>query len=88
MIDNMIGIREFAAVAGVSEPVVRTWINRHGLRVIRIGRQIYIDHSDYIDWLERNKVVLGGDSLVSSDDQYVNTRAVPTGVGTKMRKIY
>ena len=87
--NNMIGIRDFAAATGVSEPVVRTWISRHGLRVIRIGRRLYIDNNDYIAWLERNKVVLGGDSPVIADDQHVNAGTVTTGgVGTKMRKIY
>ncbi len=35
---RILGIREFADKNGMSEAVVRGWIYRHGLLVIKIGK--------------------------------------------------
>ena len=82
------GIREFAAANGVSEAVVRGWIYRHGLRVIKIGKKIYIDSQDYLSWLDERKRTL--DSGFERD-----LAAIPgpefcmePTIAAKMRKIY
>ena len=87
---RILGIREFADKNGVSEAVVRGWIYRHGLRVIKIGKKIYIDDTDYLHWLDERKRTLDGGferdlaSLPGPESCYCPAPAI----AAKMRKIY
>lgn len=83
------GIREFAAANGVSEAVVRGWIYRHGLRVIKIGKKIYIDSQDYLSWLDERKRTLdcGFERDFAAIPGPESCSMAPT-IAAKMRKIY
>ena len=83
----MLGIREFAAMRKTTEPVIRGWIYRHGLKVIKIGKKIYIDEDDYQAWLELKKTTI---TRGNAGEPYWELNAVvhTSGVGKKMKKIY
>ena len=49
--------RQFAIKEDVSDAVLDTWIYRHGLPVVQIGRRVYIEYADFILWLENHKKV-------------------------------
>ena len=48
-------IKQLAEFVGVSDTVVRSWVHRRRLPVIKIGWRIYIQDEDYAKWLEENK---------------------------------
>jgi len=48
-------IKQLAEFIGVSDVVVRSWIQRRGLPVIKIRGRIYIQDEDYARWLEENQ---------------------------------
>ena len=81
---KILGIREFADKNGVSEAVVR-----HGLRVIKIGKKIYIDDTDYLHWLDERKRTLDGgfERDLAAIPGPESCSMAPT-IAAKMRKIY
>jgi len=50
-------VQDFAKSQNISKAIIDTWIYRHELPVIRIGRRVYIDESDYIDWIQSHRQV-------------------------------
>ena len=87
---KILGIREFADKNGVSEAVVRGWIYRHGLRVIKIGKKIYIDDTDYLRWLDERKRTLDGgfERDLAAIPGPESCNMVAPAIAAKMRKIY
>ena len=51
-------IKQLAELAGVSDAVVRSWVNRRDLPMIKIGGRIYIQDEEYANWLAENKIVI------------------------------
>nr|WP_092074991.1 helix-turn-helix domain-containing protein [Dendrosporobacter quercicolus]NSL49626.1 helix-turn-helix domain-containing protein [Dendrosporobacter quercicolus DSM 1736]SDN25465.1 Helix-turn-helix domain-containing protein [Dendrosporobacter quercicolus] len=51
-------IKAFAEKEQVSEAIVSSWIYKHGLPVIKIGRRIYIEDGDFENWLKDHKTVI------------------------------
>lgn len=81
--------KSFAAQEGISVPVLDSWIYRHGLPVIQIGRRIYIDQSDYETWLaEHRKVINEKTTPVKSTEISLPKQCRKSSLGAKMRKIY
>ena len=85
---RMLGIREFAAANGVSEAVVRGWIYRHGLRVIKIGKKLYVDDTDYERWLDERKRTLDGGFERDLAAIPGPESCMAPAIAAKMRKIY
>ena len=79
-------IKEFAARANTTEPVIRGWIYRHGLPVIQIGKKIYISEADYQTWLQKKRTVL---AVASGTVQQAPAEVVNvSGIAAKMQKVY
>jgi len=81
----MLSLKETAIKKQISEVVLRTWITRHGLPVIKIGAKIYIEENDYVAWIESKKKV-----STSSKIQvlYATVESPKSTIAAKMRKIY
>ena len=79
--------KDFAAKEGISVPVLDTWIYRHGLPVIQIGRRIYIDQSDYEAWLADHRKVIN-DKPVKSQEIALPKQCRKSSIASKMRRIY
>ena len=77
-------IKGFAQTHQTSESVIRTWISRHGLTVVRVGRKIYIMEEDYNQWIVAKKT--------SSNRTYLDIPVIAESgfsrVAAKMKKIY
>jgi len=48
-------VQEFADSKNVSVSIVNNWVYRYGLPVIRIGRRVYIEESDFTTWIQEHK---------------------------------
>lgn len=51
-------IKEFAQKEQVSEPIVSSWIYKHDLPIIKIGRRTYIEEDDFQNWLASHKITI------------------------------
>ncbi|AIF51216.1 helix-turn-helix domain-containing protein [Pelosinus sp. UFO1] len=80
-------VQDFAKTKNISKAIVDTWIYRHGLPVIQIGRRVYIELSDYEAWKSEHK------KIVAERPQKSLKMAIPkqcrkSGIAAKMQKIY
>ncbi|MPM83561.1 hypothetical protein SDC9_130625 [bioreactor metagenome] len=78
-------IQDFAAYKNISINVINTWIYRHELPVIKIGRRNYIDEADYITWQSDHRKVIGKEQTAESEMPVVHKKS---RVAAKMKKIY
>ncbi|MBP1764498.1 MAG: Helix-turn-helix domain [Firmicutes bacterium] len=51
-------IKQLAEFTGVSDTVVRSWIKRYKLPILKIEGRIYIQDEEYAKWLEEHKAVV------------------------------
>lgn len=77
----------FAKSKGVNIAVLDSWIYRHGLPVIQIGRRIYINDDDFEIWLAKHK------KIVAEKREQPKEIALPkqcrkSSLAGKIRKIY
>lgn len=87
----MIGIKEFAFEKGVSERIVRSWISRHGLAVVKIGRRLYIREVDFEDWQQKNRRVMHAEPieyLPSLPAFTRRSRIAGAGIAGKISRVY
>jgi len=77
----------FAKSQGVSVPVVDSWIYRHGLPVLQIGRRIYINEQDFLDWLTCHKKTVN-EKPEMSPHMAIPKRCRKNGIVDKIKKIY
>jgi len=77
----------FAATEGISVPVLDSWIYRHALPVIQIGRRIYIDQNDYETWLSKHRKIINERS-VKSQEIALPKQCRKSSIASKMRRIY
>jgi len=78
----------FAAQEGISVPILDSWIYRHSLPVIRIGRRIYIEQSDFETWLENHKKVINEKPSVKSMEIALPKQCRKSSIASKMQRIY
>ncbi|WP_093793246.1 helix-turn-helix domain-containing protein [Sporomusa acidovorans] len=78
----------FAAKEDISVPILDSWIYRHGLPVIQIGRRIYIDQSDFEAWLKEHKKVVNEKPPVRSMEVVLPKQCRKSSIASKIRRIY
>lgn len=49
---------DFAKKEGITDAVLNSWIYKHGLPVVQIGRRTYIEESDFQAWWDSHKKVI------------------------------
>lgn len=81
-------IPQFAQSKNITVPILNTWIYRHGLPVIRIGRRIYIQDSDYDAWIDEHKTVASKEQPVKPTEMALPKQCRQSSIGSKMRPIY
>lgn len=81
-------VQEFAASHNISKPIVDTWIYRHGLPVIRIGRRVYVDENDYNDWVQAHRQVCNEKPKERSVELAIPKKCRKSGIAAKMKRIY
>ena len=81
-------VQQFAKSNNVSKAIVDTWIYRHGLPVIQIGRRVYIDNNDYADWIASHKKVVAEKPPVKSLELAIPKKCRKPWLAAKMHKIY
>lgn len=81
-------IQEFAATKNISKCVVDTWIYRHGLPVIKIGKRNYIDENDYESWQNRHRQTMSQDLPKIQIPIPISIERPKSKIASKMRKIY
>ncbi len=80
-------VQEFAKARNLSKAIVDTWIYRHGLPVIQIGRRVYISDSDYETWITEHKKVVS-ERPQKSFELAIPKKCRKSGIAAKMQKIY
>lgn len=53
--NKLLSVKEIAKLSGVSELTVRNWISDGKVQAKRIGRRMFIEHSQFINGLEEVK---------------------------------
>lgn len=81
----MLTVKEFAKIKNISVNVVNTWIYRHGLPIIKIGKRNYIDETDYDNWKNQHKQVMSSKQSIEIPEPVIKPKS---RVAAKMRKIY
>lgn len=84
----MLTIQQFAKAKNITMPVLNSWIYRHGLPIIKIGRRNYIDESDYNKWVEAHKQVLAEPPRERSPEIALPKQCRKSSIASKIRKIY
>lgn len=80
-------VQEFAATHNISINIVNTWIYRHGLPVIQIGRRVYIDEAEYVAWRDKHRKVMNLDEVKENVPVQTNNRH-QSSIRKKIRRIY
>jgi hypothetical protein len=80
-------VQQFSKEKNISKAIVDSWIYRHGLPVIQIGRRIYIDDEDYESWLAGHRKVVE-EKPVKSQEIALPKQCRKSSLASKMRRIY
>jgi len=81
-------VQEFAQTRKISKAIVDTWIYRHSLPVVQIGRRVYIELSDYELWIAAHKKILGQEKPVKTVEVAIPKKCRQSSIASKMRRIY
>jgi len=81
-------VQDFAKSKNISKPIVDTWIYRHGLPVIQIGRRVYIELIAYELWIAEHKKVVNREPPVKTMEIALPKKCRQSSVASKMRRIY
>jgi hypothetical protein len=84
----MLTVQSFAEEKKISKPVLDTWIYRHGLPVVRIGRRNYIDERDYDDWIAAHKQVVAAKPKERSTQIALPKQCRKSGILAKLHRVY
>lgn len=84
----MMTVQDFAESKNISKAVVDTWIYRHGLPIIKIGRRNYIDENDYIAWQNEHRKIIGKDNPMESSELLLPVNRKKSRIAAKMKRIY
>ena len=80
-------IQAFAEEKNISKAIIDTWIYRHGLPVIQIGRRIYIDPVDYESWLTEHRKVFN-EKPAPPKEIVLPSQRRKSNLAAKMKRIY
>lgn len=78
----------FAEKEGISVPVLDTWIYRHGLPVVQIGRRVYIDEAEFQQWWAEHRKVVPTEKPARITELAIPVRLRKSSIAHKMQKIY
>ena len=81
-------VQEFAKTKKISKAIVDTWIYRHSLPIIQIGRRVYIELSAYERWIAEHKKVVNQNIAVKTMEVAVPKQCRQSSIASKMRRIY
>lgn len=81
-------LQEFAESHNFTQSVVRMFVQRHSLPVVRIGRRIYIRDKDYSEWLESNRQVIVGGKPKGANQVALPKKCRNEGIASRVRRIY
>lgn len=81
-------VQDFAKSNNISKAIVDTWIYRHSLPVIQIGRRVYIEVSDYEAWIAEHKKVVNQEIPVKTTAPVLPKKCRQSSITSKMRRIY
>lgn len=81
-------VQDFAKCKNISKAIVDTWIYRHGLPVIKIGKRVYIQNVDYDSWVNDHKVVASKEQPVKQLQVVLPKQCRKSSIANKIRKIY
>ena len=84
----MLTVQEFAKSKNVSKPIIDTWIYRHGLPVVQIGRRVYIEETDYLAWVAEHRKVVDEKPKEKSVELAIPKQCRKSSIADKMRRIY
>jgi hypothetical protein len=80
-------IPDFAQSKNISIPILNTWIYRHGLPIIKIGRRVYIESNDYNSWIADHKKIINQESSVKPMEISLPKQCRQSSIASKMRRI-
>lgn len=81
-------VQDFAKTKQISKAIIDTWIYRHSLPVIQIGRRVYIELNDYEAWIAQHKKIVNQQMPVKTIDATIAKKCGQSSVTSKMRRIY
>lgn len=81
-------VQDFAKTKKVSKAIVDTWIYRHSLPIIQIGRRVYIELSDYELWIAEHKKVVNQQISAHKIEATIPEKRRQSSITSKMRRIY
>ncbi len=81
-------VQDFAKAKKVSKAIVDTWIYRHSLPIIQIGRRVYIELSDYELWIAAHKKIVNQQISAHKIETIIPEKCHQSSITSKMRRIY
>jgi len=81
-------VQDFAKSQNISKAIVDTWIYRHGLPIVQIGRRVYIQISDYEAWIAEHKKILNQEPPLKTTEISLPKKCRESSIASKMRRIY
>jgi len=81
-------VQDFAKSQNISKAIVDTWIYRHSLPIIQIGRRIYIDQDEFKEWLNSHKKVVSKEPPDKITEMVLPKKCRQSIIASKMRRIY
>ncbi len=81
-------VQDFAKTQNISKAIVDTWIYRHSLPIIQIGRRIYIDQDEFKEWLTSHKKVVSKEPPSKTTEVVVPPKCRQSSIASKMSRIY
>jgi len=81
-------VQEFATTQNISKAIVDTWIYRHGLPVIQIGRRVYIEVSDYESWIAEHKKTINQGMSIKIREATPAKQCRQSSITAKLRRVY
>lgn len=81
-------VQEFAKNQNISKAIVDSWIYRHSLPVIQIGRRVYIELSDYELWITEHKKTINQGMSVKTMEVVTSNKCRQSSITSKLRRVY